>query len=81
LNDAFIGGKTGTLNGRNPVGRYDWFVGFAERDGVKLAVASLCIHGPRHGVKASQVARAAFESYFRQVVAGDSAPKQKSNHS
>ncbi|MBI3556401.1 MAG: hypothetical protein HY074_09080, partial [Deltaproteobacteria bacterium] len=64
LNEVYIAGKTGTLNGWSPPGRYDWFVGFGQRDGAKIAVAALCIHGSRHGVKASQVARAAFESYF-----------------
>ena len=79
LNEVYIAGKTGTLNGWSPPGRYDWFVGFGERDGAKIAVAALCIHGSRHGIKASQVARAAFETYFGAPVAisqSNSAPGQ-----
>ncbi|MBI3544679.1 MAG: hypothetical protein HY075_15525 [Deltaproteobacteria bacterium] len=71
LNDVFIAGKTGTLNGWDPAGRYDWFVGFAEKEGQKIAVAALCVHGSRYGVKASQVARAAFEVYFGSTIAQD----------
>jgi len=29
-NSLNIGGKTGSLNGESPTGRYDWFAGFAE---------------------------------------------------
>ncbi len=73
LNEVYIAGKTGTLNGWSPPGRYDWFVGFGQRDGVKIAVSALCIHGSRRGVKASQVARAAFEAYFGTPVTVDTA--------
>lgn len=82
LNEAFIAGKTGTLNGWSPPGRYDWFVGFAERDGRKIAVAALCIHGARHGVKASQVARVAFEKFYGSTIAVDTliTPMRSSRH-
>jgi len=69
LSDVFLGGKTGTLNGWDPPGRYDWFVGFGERDNTKIAVAALCIHGEMRGIKASAVARQFLEDYFRSVVA------------
>jgi cell division protein FtsI/penicillin-binding protein 2 len=65
LNEVFIGGKTGTLSGWDPKGRYDWFVGFGEHGTSRVAVAALCVHGSRRGVKASQLARQALESYFR----------------
>lgn len=69
LGDAFIGGKTGTLDGWDPPGRYDWFVGFAENHGKKIAVSALCIHGPWRGMKASKVARSAFEAFFKNQIA------------
>jgi peptidoglycan glycosyltransferase len=59
-----VGGKTGTLNGLNPAGRYDWFVGFAESGGQKIAYASLTIHNRIWRVKSSQIARKAIEAYF-----------------
>jgi cell division protein FtsI/penicillin-binding protein 2 len=64
LSQVFIAGKTGTLYGPNPKGLYDWFVGFAEKNGQKIAVAVMTIHGSRYGLKASRVARVAFESWF-----------------
>ncbi|MEW6056709.1 MAG: penicillin-binding transpeptidase domain-containing protein [Bdellovibrionota bacterium] len=78
LSELFIGGKTGTLNGWDPVGRYDWFVGFAEHEGTRLAVAALCIHDAYRGVKASQIARSAFEAYFKPVVAEN--PPERIGH-
>ena len=69
LSEVYIGGKTGTLNGWDPAGRYDWFVGFGQNANSKIAVAALCIHGGRRGVKASKVARDALEQYFRETIA------------
>lgn len=75
LDDVYIGGKTGSLDGWDPKGRYDWFVGFAERGDTKIAIAALCIHGDRRGVKSSLIARDALETYFGPVVAEHPAPK------
>lgn len=69
LSQLNMGGKTGTLEGSNPVGRYDWFVGFAQKGDKKIAVASLCIHSGRRGVKAASIARKAFEIYFKPDLA------------
>jgi peptidoglycan glycosyltransferase len=60
-----VGGKTGTLTGFNPLGKYDWFVGYAEYGGQKLAFASLTIHKDIWRVKSSQIAREVIESYFK----------------
>lgn len=77
LGDVYIGGKTGTLNGWSPAGRYDWFVGFAEQGNRKIALCSLMIHGSRHGLKASQVARKAFETFFDSQIAVQQEKKDK----
>ena len=77
LNDVYIGGKTGSLDGWDPKGRYDWFVGFGERGDRRIAIAALCIHGDRRGVKSSMIARDALETYFGPVVAEHPAPKAK----
>ncbi len=71
LSNLYIGGKTGTLEGWDPKGRYDWFVGFAENGQQKIAVSALCIHGEYRGMKASKVARLAFESYFKILFASN----------
>ncbi len=62
-----VGGKTGTLSGKDPVGKYDWFVGFARAPGTgkKIAVAALTIHRDQWRVKSSYIARRAFESLFQ----------------
>jgi penicillin-binding protein A len=60
-----VGGKTGTLTGFNPLGKYDWFIGYAEYGGQKLAFASLTIHKDVWRVKSSQIAREAIETYFK----------------
>ncbi len=59
-----VGGKTGTLTGLDPPGRYDWFVGYAHRGEKKLAFASLCINREYWHVKSAFVARKAIEHYF-----------------
>jgi cell division protein FtsI/penicillin-binding protein 2 len=59
-----VGGKTGSLTGLDPKGKYDWFVGFADNGEHKIAVASLTINEKAWRVKSSYVARRAFEMYF-----------------
>lgn len=66
LKEAVIGGKTGSLTGFSPRGKYDWFVGFAEMDGRKIAFAALCINKQRWYVKSALLARKIIEFYFRE---------------
>ncbi len=60
-----VGGKTGSLTGLAPRGKYDWFVGFAEFGGQKIAVAALTVHEKFWRVKSSYLARRSFEAFFR----------------
>ncbi|MDR3605989.1 MAG: penicillin-binding transpeptidase domain-containing protein [Oligoflexia bacterium] len=62
--DLDVGGKTGSLTGEVPKGKYDWFVGFAEGRGHRLAFAALTIHQKLWRVKSSYLARRAIEKYF-----------------
>jgi peptidoglycan glycosyltransferase len=62
--DVEVGGKTGSLTGLDPRGKYDWFVGYAQGGGHKIAIASLTIHQKLWRVKSSYVARKAIETYF-----------------
>ncbi len=73
LADVNVGGKTGSLTGFNPPGKYDWFVGFGERDEQRIAFAVLCINQEKWYVKSSRLAREMLEFYFR--------PKQSSTQS
>ncbi|MCM2277634.1 MAG: penicillin-binding transpeptidase domain-containing protein [Oligoflexia bacterium] len=60
-----VGGKTGSLTGADPRGKYDWFVGYADDGTRKIALASLTIHEKLWRVKSSYLARRAIETYFR----------------
>ena len=60
-----VGGKTGSLSGLNPKGRYDWFIGYAQLGDKKLAFASLCINEAYWYVKSSYIARKAVEHFFK----------------
>ncbi|OFZ55295.1 MAG: hypothetical protein A2428_09135 [Bdellovibrionales bacterium RIFOXYC1_FULL_54_43] len=59
-----VGGKTGSLTGMDPPGKYDWFVGYADSGSQKIAIAALTIHEKFWRVKSSYLARRAIESYF-----------------
>lgn len=77
--DLEVGGKTGTLTGNHPPGKYDWFVGFANGKDQKIAIAALTIHKKYWTVKSSQIARIAIEKYFKlppePIVAGSNADR------
>jgi cell division protein FtsI/penicillin-binding protein 2 len=61
-----IGGKTGSLTGFSPRGRHDWFVGYAEKDGRRIAYASLIINKEKWYVRSAYVARQFIYHYFTQ---------------
>lgn len=63
--DADVGGKTGSLTGFEPKGKYDWFVGYGSLDGKKIAYAALCINVEKWYVKSSYVARKVLEAYLK----------------
>ena len=70
--DADFGGKTGSLTGYSPHGRYDWFVGFGERHGKRIAYASLIINKEKWYVRSSQVAFEVLNYYFKRSSEKDS---------
>lgn len=57
-------GKTGTLSGKHPEGRYHWFVGLAPRKNPEIAVAALVIDRGAARVNGSGLARAFLDNYF-----------------
>lgn len=59
-----VGGKTGSLTGLYPKGKYDWFVGYATKGGRKIALAALTINEETWKVKSSVIARTFIEGYF-----------------
>ncbi len=65
--DMEIGGKTGSLTGLSPKGRHDWFVGYAEKEGRKVAYASLIINKEKWYVRSAYVARQFIYNYFTAI--------------
>lgn len=65
LVDEF-GGKTGSLTGTAPRGKYDWFVGYAMSGSKKIAVCVLTVHQDYWRVKSSYLARRAFEAFLKE---------------
>ncbi len=66
LHEIPVGGKTGSLEGANPPGDYNWFVGMAPIGGAKIAVAALVINHEVWRIKASYVAREGLRTYFQK---------------
>jgi hypothetical protein len=51
-----VAGKTGSLSGKDPDGRYEWFAGVAPADEPRIAIAVLVVQGKLWWRNASQVA-------------------------
>lgn len=70
LSKLFVGGKTGSLSGTAPMGKYDWFVGFAQSSAdpnKKIAYASMIVNRKYWKVKSSYVAREAILHHFKKI--------------
>ncbi len=63
--DLIVGGKTGSLTGTEPKGRYDWFVGFADNGDRKIAYAMLCINKEKWYVKSARFVRDILHYYYQ----------------
>lgn len=59
-----VAGKTGSLNGRDPDGHYEWFIGVAPADDPVVAVATLVVNRGTWRLSASQVAAQVLRSLF-----------------
>ncbi|MCG8589404.1 MAG: hypothetical protein MJE66_08935 [Proteobacteria bacterium] len=56
LGEVDVAGKTGSLSGKDPDGRYEWFAGVAPADDPRIAVAVLEVNGALWWRSASQIA-------------------------
>ncbi|RYZ73371.1 MAG: penicillin-binding protein [Proteobacteria bacterium] len=61
-----VGGKTGSLTGDEPKGKYDWFVGYAQAGEDRIAFATLTISREFWKVKSAYLTRRAIETLFRE---------------
>jgi peptidoglycan glycosyltransferase len=71
FDDVEFGGKTGSLNGTNPVGRCDWFVGYARYRDQRIAVAALTVNQKKWRVKSSMLANLFLTGYLKELKKGD----------
>jgi cell division protein FtsI/penicillin-binding protein 2 len=59
INGLDLGGKTGSLDGSDPPGRYEWYIGYArlkEKPGQGIAVVAMVINQRQRMVRASELA-------------------------
>ena len=56
LGSVRVAGKTGSLSGRDPKGRYEWFIGVAPAERPRLVVATLLVQRELWWRNASQIA-------------------------
>ena len=59
-----MAGKTGSLSGKDPDGRYEWFVGVAPADRPQIAIATVLVQGHLWWRNASQIAAEVLKGVF-----------------
>jgi cell division protein FtsI/penicillin-binding protein 2 len=64
LGDIRVAGKTGSLSGKEPDGRYEWFMGVAPADNPTIGVAVVLVQGPRWWRSASGIASDTLREVF-----------------
>jgi hypothetical protein len=64
LGPVKVAGKTGSLSGKDPDGRYEWFIGVAPAESPSVAVAVVLVQGDLWWRNASQVAADVLHGVF-----------------
>lgn len=64
LDSVRVAGKTGNLSGKDPKGRYEWFIGTAPADDPSVAIAVLQLHGHLWWKKSSELAADVLSEVF-----------------
>ena len=59
-----VAGKTGNISGRDPSGRYEWFVGLAPAENPQIAVVVLQLQGSLWWAKSSELAASVLQTVF-----------------
>lgn len=67
FDDVEFGGKTGSLTGTNPMGKCDWFVGYARYQDQRIAVGALTVNEKKWKVKSSMLANLFFTHYLKDL--------------
>ncbi len=69
-----IGGKTGSLTGKDPEGKNEWFVGYAKSDKETLALGIVIVNKKFWKIKPSELAKSLIRYHFKSVK--DAEPKE-----
>jgi peptidoglycan glycosyltransferase len=64
LREMTVAGKTGSLSGTTPPGRYEWFIGLAPADHPKIAVAVLVVQQKRWHTTGSMIGAQVLNAIF-----------------
>ena len=64
LREMSVAGKTGSLSGKTPPGRYEWFIGLAPADRPKVAIAVLVVQQKRWHTTGSQIGAQILNAIF-----------------
>jgi len=64
LQEINVAGKTGSLTGTDPAGRYEWFVGVAPANDPAIAIAVVSVHGDFFLQTSSQLAAEVLRRVF-----------------
>jgi membrane peptidoglycan carboxypeptidase len=64
LGPIAVAGKTGSLSGKDPDGRYEWFIGVAPAENPRIAVATVLVQDDLWWRNASQVAADVLKAVF-----------------
>lgn len=67
FDDIEFGGKTGSITGEDPIGKTDWFVGYARYRDQRIAVAAVTVNAKQWRVKSSMLANLFFQHYMRDL--------------
>lgn len=61
-----IAAKTGSINGSDPPGHYNWFAAYAPINDPQIALVALIVNGDKWRIKASYMGEQALEAFFHQ---------------
>jgi TonB family protein len=64
LGSVRVAGKTGTVTGHEPAGRYQWFIGVAPAEAPRVAIATVVVNGSGRGHRAARVAASVLAAVF-----------------
>ena len=78
LNSLDIGGKTGSLTGKEPEGKNEWFIGFAKDGKETLAVGIVIVDKKTWKIRPSELAKSLIRFHFKSVRDGE--PKDVSDN-